>query len=75
LAGLVAVLVGIHALQASGIFPYISEPFRVLDLSFWSFLMWGLLVWVYVLLTQMLDKITSLQKLELINIQDAAIVT
>lgn len=57
LAGLVAVLSAIHALQALGIFPYLIGPFRVHDFNFWSVLMWGLLVWVYVWLVQMLWRV------------------
>jgi hypothetical protein len=54
LAGLIAVMSGIHALQALGIFPYMIGPFSVHAFNFWSFLMWALLVWVYVWLVQML---------------------
>ena len=54
LAGIVAVLSAIHALQALGLFPYVIGPFKVHAFSFWSFLMWGLLVWVYVWLVKML---------------------
>jgi hypothetical protein len=57
LVGLLAVLSGIHALQALGIFPYVIGPFRVHDFSFWSFFMWGLLVWVYVWVVQMLWRL------------------
>ena len=54
LAGIVAVLAGVHAIQALGIFPYMIGPFSVHAFSFWSFLMWALLVWVYVWLVKML---------------------
>jgi hypothetical protein len=54
LAGLLALLSGIHALQSLGLFPYIIGPFRVHDFSFWSFLMWALMVWVYVWVVKML---------------------
>jgi hypothetical protein len=57
LAGLAAVLAAIHALQALGIFPYMLGPFSVHALSFWSFLMWALMVWVYVWLVQMLWRV------------------
>ena len=57
LAGLAAVLAGIHALQALGIFPYMIGPFSVHAFNFWSFLMWALLVWVYVWLVQMLWRV------------------
>jgi len=55
--GCLAVLSGVHALQALGIFPYVLGPFRVHDFSFWSFMMWGLLVWVYVWVVQMLWRL------------------
>jgi hypothetical protein len=54
LAGAVAVLSGVHALQSLGILPFVIGPFTVHAFSFWSFLMWALLVWVYVWLVQML---------------------
>jgi hypothetical protein len=57
LAGLAAVLAGIHALQALGIFPYAIGPFTVHAFNFWSFLMWVLMVWVYVWLVQMLWRV------------------
>jgi hypothetical protein len=57
LAGLAAVLAGVHALQALGIFPYLLGPFSVHAFSFWSFLMWALLVWVWVWVVQMLWRV------------------
>jgi len=54
LAGLAAVLAAVNALQALGIFPYFVGEFKVHAFNFWTFLMWGLLVWVYVWLVQML---------------------
>ena len=57
LAGLLAVLAGIHALQALKILPYFIGPFTVHAFSFWSFLMWALMVWVYVWLVQMLWRV------------------
>jgi len=54
LAGLAAVLAGVHALQALGILPYFIGEFKVHAFNFWTFLMWALLVWVYVWLVQML---------------------
>ncbi len=57
LAGAAAVLAGMHALQALGIFPYIIGPFEVHKFNFWSFLMWALLVWVYIWLVQMLWRV------------------
>jgi hypothetical protein len=57
LAGLAAVLAGVHAIQALGIFPYMIGPFSVHAFSFWSFLMWALMVWVYVWVVQMLWRV------------------
>jgi hypothetical protein len=57
LAGLAAVLAGIHALQALGIFPYILGPVAVHAFNFWSFLMWAMMVWVYIWVVQMLWKV------------------
>ena len=54
LAGLAAVLAGVHALQALGLFPYLIGPYTVHAFSFWSFLMWALMVWVWVWLVKML---------------------
>jgi hypothetical protein len=57
LAGIVAVLSAVHALQALGIFPYLIGEFKVHAFNLWSFLMWALLVWVYVWLVQMLWRV------------------
>jgi hypothetical protein len=57
LAGLAAVLAGVHALQSLGILPFVIGPFKVHGFSFWSFLMWALMVWVYVWLVQMLWRV------------------
>jgi hypothetical protein len=57
LAGVAAVLAGIHALQALGIFPYLIGRFTVHAFSFWSFLMWALMVWVWVWVTKMLWQV------------------
>lgn len=54
LAGIAAVLAGIHALQALGILPIFLGPFALHAFSFWSFLMWALMLWVWVWVTQML---------------------
>jgi len=54
LAGLAAVLAGVHALQFLGIIPFAFGPLNVYATSFWSFLMWALMVWVWVWLVKML---------------------
>jgi len=57
LAGIAAVLAGVHALQALGVFPYLIGPFSVHAFNFWSFLMWALMVWVWAWLVQMLWRV------------------
>ena len=54
LAGVAAVLTGIHALQALGIFPYAIGPVKVHAFNLWNAFMWGLMVWVWVWLIQVL---------------------
>ena len=57
LAGIAAVLAGIHALQSLGIFPFVFGPFKVHAFSFWNFIMWGIMVWIYIWLVQMLLRL------------------
>jgi hypothetical protein len=57
LAGIAAVLSIIHLLQALGIFPYVIGQVQFRDFNFWYALMWGLMVWVYVWLMQMLWQV------------------
>lgn len=57
LAGLAAVLAGVHALQSIGILPFFIGRFSVHTFSLWSFLMWALMVWVWVWLVQMLWRV------------------
>jgi hypothetical protein len=54
LAGVAAVLAGVHALQFLGIIPFAFGPLKVHATSFWYFLMWALMVWVWVWLVKML---------------------
>ena len=54
LAGIAAFFAAIHTLQSLAILPYFIGPFVVRDFSLWYALMWGLMVWVYVWLVQML---------------------
>jgi hypothetical protein len=54
LAGVAAVMAGIHALQSLGILPFVLGPFKIHAFSFWSFLMWAMMVWVWVWLVKML---------------------
>ncbi|HEY6406618.1 MAG TPA: hypothetical protein VIY29_04020 [Ktedonobacteraceae bacterium] len=59
LAGIAAVVAAVHALQFLGILPFFigSSGYKVHAFSFWYALMYGLLVWVYVWLTQMLWRV------------------
>ncbi|MFL5592056.1 MAG: hypothetical protein ACJ8DI_31000 [Ktedonobacteraceae bacterium] len=57
LAGAAAVLAAIHALQFLGIIPFFIGPIAIRTFSFWYALMWGLLVWVYAWLVQMLWRV------------------
>ncbi len=57
LAGIAAVLAGIHALQSLGILPYFVGPVKMHSFNLWNFLMWALMVWVWVWLVQMLWKV------------------
>src|SRR5512139_1045381 len=57
LAGIAAVLAAIHALQGLGIFPYVFGRFTVHAFSLWNFIMWGILVWIYIWLIQMLWRL------------------
>src|SRR5512136_1634928 len=57
LAGIAAVLAGVHTLQSLGIFPYVIGPVKLHSFNLWNALMWGLMVWVYVWLAQMLWRV------------------
>jgi hypothetical protein len=54
LAGIAAVLAGIHALQSLGILPYAIGPVNVHAFNFWNFLMWAIMVWIWIWLVRML---------------------
>jgi hypothetical protein len=54
LAGVLAVLAGIHTLQALGIFPYVIGPVKMHSFNLWNALMWGIMVYIYIWLAQML---------------------
>ena len=56
-AGIAAVLAAIHALQFLGIIPFFIGPHAVRTFNIWYALMYGLLVWVYVWLVQMLWRV------------------
>jgi len=57
LAGIAAVLAGIHALQSLGILGISIGPFKVHAFNLWSFMMWALMVWVWFWVAQMLWRV------------------
>ena len=57
LAGSVAVLAGLHFLQAVGVLPYVVGPVSVRDFNLWYTLMWGLTVWVWVWAVRLLWRV------------------
>jgi len=57
LAGVAAVLAAIHTLQFLGIIKFDVGFLSVRLTNFWYALMWGLLVWVYIWLVQMLWRV------------------
>ncbi len=59
LAGIMAVIAAVHALQFLGIIPFFftANGIAVRYVSFWYTLMYGLLVWVYIWLTMALWRV------------------
>jgi hypothetical protein len=57
LAGILAAIAAIHTLQCLGILPWAIGPIEFRAANFWYALMWGLMVWVYAWLIQMLWKV------------------
>ena len=56
-AGVLTVLSIVHLLQALGIFPYVIGRFEIRAFSFFHAMMWGLMVWVWAWVVQMLWKV------------------
>ncbi len=54
LAGILAVLAAIAALQWLGLFPFLGPGPAIRTFNLWYALMYGLLAWIYIWLTQML---------------------
>jgi hypothetical protein len=54
LAVVAAVIAAIHTLQFLGILPFFLGPVSVRTFSLFYALMWGLMVWIYIWLVQML---------------------
>jgi hypothetical protein len=57
LAAVLAVLAAINALQFLGIIPFFIGPVALRTFNFFYALMWGLMVWVYAWLAQMLWRV------------------
>src|SRR5947209_13998635 len=57
LAGVAAVLAAINALQFLGILPFFVGPVAFRTFNFFYAMMWGLMVWVYIWLVQMLWRV------------------
>ena len=56
-AGILAVLAALHLLQSLGFIPYVIGPLEIRVVSYFYAIMWGLLVWVWIWLTQMLWRV------------------
>ena len=57
LAGIAAVVAAYHTLQFLGIISFKLGPFELRSMNLFAALMYGLLVWVYIWLVQMLWKV------------------
>ena len=56
-AGILALLSAVHLLQALGIIPFVIGRLEFRAFSFFHAIMWGLLVWVWGWLVQMLWRV------------------
>jgi hypothetical protein len=54
LAGIAAALSVVHLLQSLGILPYFIGEYTVRGFNLWNAILWGLMVWVWVWVVQML---------------------
>jgi len=57
LAGIAAILAVIHFIQSLGIIPYKIGPLNAHVFSFWSALMWALMIWIWSWLVKMLWQV------------------
>jgi len=55
--GILALLSAVHLLQALSIIPYVIGPFEVRAFSLLYAIMWGLFLWVWVWLAQMIWRV------------------
>jgi hypothetical protein len=56
-AGILAVLAAVHLLQSLGILPFVVGRFEIRAFSLLYAIMWGLLLWVWIWLIQMLWRV------------------
>lgn len=54
LAGIAALLAGLHLLQSLGILPYFIGEYSTRGFNLWNALMWGLMLYIWVWVIQML---------------------
>jgi hypothetical protein len=66
LAGINAVLAGLHLLQAVGVLPYVVGPVSIRDFNLWYTLMWGLSVWVWAFAAHLLWRVDPMAWLVLV---------
>lgn len=57
LAGIAGVVALIHTLQWLSILPFFLGPVKLREFNLWYAFMWGLMVWVYFWLAQMLWRV------------------
>ncbi len=57
LAGLAAFMAAVHLLQSLAILPYFIGEQTVRSFNLWNALMWGLMLWVWVWVAQMLWRV------------------
>ena len=57
LAGLAALMAAVHLLQSLGILPYFIGEHTVRSFNLWNAFMWGLMLWVWVWVAQMLWRV------------------
>lgn len=57
LAGIAAALAAIHLLQALAILPYFIGEHAVRGFNLWNAIMWGIMLWIWIWVVQMLWRV------------------
>ncbi len=57
LAGIAAVLAAVHLLQALAILPYFIGEHTVRGFNLWNAIMWGIMLWIWIWVVQMLWRV------------------